>query len=409
MSDGEPSPAIPDSLPNRTSPLEVADRHTWSGRQRILYAVLIIAFCALFIGGPLEHLLFGWLYFPLRVIPLVSIDWPTAILGLVSLLAFVFCLHRTILWFLENSSFTVGAKGRWSWRSTLVLALTLSLMFASGTAMVGATHQFIWLLTGRAARPGHADENPSRSLGLISQFIHDAREQAHDTQQKYKLKSIGLAMHNVHDAYSFFPPGGTMTESGELLHGWPIFLGNFMTYSHNAVDFSTPWNKPPNDRLFQCALHEFINPSIAGPVFDEQGYGLSHLAGNVHVLPICRVTGEDPQSYYWQNAARKSNQDIKLSKITDGTSNTILVGTAAGQFKPWGHPANLRDPALGINRDPSGFGGPLHWKGAMMLMCDGSVRILSNDTDLKLMKALGTPSGGENVGAEISEASNHRR
>ena len=40
-----------------------------------------------------------------------------------------------------------------------------------------------------------------------------------------------------------------------------------------------------------------------------------------------------------------------------------MAGEVAGDFKPWGDPTNWRDPALGINRSPEGFGGPLSGRG----------------------------------------------
>lgn len=193
-----------------------------------------------------------------------------------------------------------------------------------------------------------------------------------------------------------------MDDSGRLLHGWPIFAASYISYSLQGIDLSVPWNRPPNDRLYQCGIDQFINPSMPGPRFDENGYGLSHIAGNIHVLPICRVKAQNQDQFDWKNAFRKSNHPTSFSAITDGTSNTLLIGTAAEQFKPWGHPANLRDPALGINRHPTGFGGPQHWRGALMLMCDGSVRFFSNDTDPQIMKALGTPAGGESLEGEIA-------
>ncbi len=83
---------------------------------------------------------------------------------------------------------------------------------------------------------------------------------------------------------------------------------------------------------------------------------------------------------------------LSLDQITAGTSSTILVGSVAERFRPWGHPANVRDPALGINRV-----GPPGWSGAMFLMCDGSVQFLPESTDLSVMKALATPRGGESL------------
>lgn len=37
--------------------------------------------------------------------------------------------------------------------------------------------------------------------------------------------------------------------------------------------------------------------------------------------------------------------------------------------------------------------------GGLMLFCDGSVRFLDENIDPKVLKALSTPDGGENVGA----------
>lgn len=88
---------------------------------------------------------------------------------------------------------------------------------------------------------------------------------------------------------------------------------------------------------------------------------------------------------------------MSLAQIVDGAANTILLGSVSQDLKPWGHPANVRDPALGVNRSPHGFRGPPSWNGAMFLMCDGSVKLLGSETDLRIVQALGTPSGGEQV------------
>lgn len=358
-------------------------------RELLIVIGIIAALIGLFIGGPLEQLLFGWLYFPFRVLPQMTVDWPSAILGLISTAIFCAGLHVTIRWFLQQT-----APRAWPLRATLVIAALLVLMFAAGTAMVGATHQALWLAFGKGG-----EVQPVRTAGLLSGGLFGAREAARQSQQRNNLKQLGLALQNFDDTYHALPPGGTMTADGDLLHGWLIFLGPYLTFSNWELDFSQPWNSSANERFYKCELVDVVNPSLDGPYFDEDGYGLSHVAGNVRVLPLRAVTIDDEKAKS-DNTGRaaqlKSRHEVlSLTDITDGTSNTVLIGTAGAGFKPWGHPANLRDPAAGINRGPQSFGGPPHWRGAMFLMCDGSVRMLSETTDPHVLKALATPDGGE--------------
>ena len=110
---------------------------------------------------------------------------------------------------------------------------------------------------------------------------------------------------------------------------------------------------------------------------DAQGYGLNHYAANSRVLG--------------------GNKGLRVGDVTDGTSTTLLVGEVNAAFRPWGHPANWRDPARGINRSPYGFGGPRHVRGALFVMVDGSVRMVSERVNPEVLRALSTPAGGEEV------------
>jgi len=217
-------------------------------------------------------------------------------------------------------------------------------------------------------------------------------------QQSNNEKNIALDIQNFHDVFQTLPPGGTMTEDGELLHGWGILAATMMS-DPAGLDFAVPWNKPPNDRIYKCNLRFFVNPSIPGPYFDKQGFGLSHLAGNEHVLPIRTVKrstfNSSDRNYGPMYHFSKSNQGMTTSQITDGTSNTLLVGTVSQRFKPWGHPTNVRDPALGIDRSPHGFGAPPSWNGAVFAFCDGHTALINRKTDPRVLRQLATPSGGE--------------
>ena len=76
--------------------------------------------------------------------------------------------------------------------------------------------------------------------------------------------------------------------------------------------------------------------------------------------------------------------------IPEGAT-TILAAEVAGEFKPWGDPTNLRDPARGLDASPDGFGGPTG-EGANVLFADGSVRFMRPTTSPEVIRALGRPS-----------------
>lgn len=102
------------------------------------------------------------------------------------------------------------------------------------------------------------------------------------------------------------------------------------------------------------------------------GLGAISFSANVHVLGAGGVRRSD--------------------EIADGLSQTILLGTIRPPFPAWGKPGNFRDPGLGLNRDPRGFGAD-HPKGVPMLFADGSVRVMDPKTDVGVMRGLGTPRG----------------
>jgi hypothetical protein len=70
--------------------------------------------------------------------------------------------------------------------------------------------------------------------------------------------------------------------------------------------------------------------------------------------------------------------------------NRILAGEVAEGFKPWRDPTNPRDPGLGVNKDPGGFGGP-SGADANFLFMDRSVRYLRNMTSRDALQRLSMP------------------
>jgi type II secretory pathway pseudopilin PulG len=219
-------------------------------------------------------------------------------------------------------------------------------------------------------------------VALLLPAVQQARTAARSTQSKNNLKQIGLALHNYHDVYSMFPPGGIYTKNDEPYNAWMTSILPFVEQAnlYNQIDFNQPWTAPKNQPVFQSVIPAFLNPNI-GPEASKVvgGFGASHYAGNSQIL--------------------KKNEGTKIFNIVDGTSNTILAGEISGGFMAWGDPENRRDPANGLGPAPNQFGGPAAGRGgANMLLTDGSVRFISENVDLQTLKALASPDGKEQVG-----------
>ncbi|WP_339729317.1 DUF1559 domain-containing protein [uncultured Gimesia sp.] len=212
-------------------------------------------------------------------------------------------------------------------------------------------------------------------LALLLPAIQQAREAARRSQSKNNLKQIGLALHNYHETHRVFPPGGTETTDGEPYHSWQTYILPFMDHAslYNQIDFQQPWSVPENQPLFTQEIPAYLHPSIEEKVSPE-GLGLSHYVGNKLFM--------------------KTNGNIRMRNITDGTSNTIMAIETGENFKPWGDPTNIADPVniMGAGKKSSMLGGN------HVLMGDGAIRFVSENIDPAVLKALSTPNGGEVIG-----------
>jgi predicted Zn finger-like uncharacterized protein len=228
---------------------------------------------------------------------------------------------------------------------------------------------------------------------LLFPAIQAAREAARRAQSSNNLKAMGLALHNYHDAYMTFPPGAIVDKSGREHHGWQTMLLPYVeaVSVYNQVDFNVPWIDAKNLAPMQTQIPVYLAPGVA-EVKDASGYALTHYAGNSEIFG--------------------KNKGLRMRDFTDGTSHTILVGEAAGDFQPWGSPKNWRYPAKGIHTGPDSFGRP-NTNVATFLMADGSVRFIRDAVGREILHALATPGGGENVelpldaseiGAGVSDA-----
>lgn len=300
-------------------------------------------------------LAFGWVLFLIRVVPEIRVDWGGVMVGSACLALFAALAHRFASWLYREIRGPDGPG--WSPRWTAAMVGVVVLMFVAGISAAGIAHQTGWLLTSE-----------DRLIGSNSSAARRA-------QSVNNLKQMGLGLRDYQGAEGSMPPAATLDADGRLMHGWQARILPFMEQPalFHQINFGVPWDDPRNEVAYRTRVQPYLNPGVRDDPRPSDP-APSHYAGNAWVL------GGD--------SARKT------AEIADGASNTILAGEVAGDYKPWGHPANWRDPAKGINRSPDGFGGP-YPGGANFLLADGSVRFLKNTVDPRVFRAICSPDGSE--------------
>ncbi len=284
-------------------------------------------------------------------------------------------------------------------------------------------------------------------LALLLPAVQQAREAALRIRCANNLKQIGLALQQFHDTYRVFPSNG----------GWDgqqtILAVNGTPFTPSTLDYTTgqtyQWGVgdprlTPQQQTGSWAFS--LLPYVEqGPMFSHRMWtsGVS-----VYICPARRLAQPEPvvsdaygqyqgggwtwgKTDYAVNLHTFDNRPEcgNMANITDGLSNTILVGEKA--FNPrveqpgswyWDEPFFLGGSkgtsrgGLGLLRDGPGrwlqdgvwqghwqdnpfkdnWGSP-HSGGVHFLFGDGAIHLLPRSTDQATFAALLTPDGGEAV------------
>ncbi len=277
-------------------------------------------------------------------------------------------------------------------------------------------------------------------VALLLPAVQAAREAARRMSCQNNIKQLGLALHNYHDTHKALPTSRTNSPR----HAWAPFLFPFIeqTNLYDQYNWNVNWDHPANQPTIATHVSTFRCPSAPGGTrrLDTVRSGIQ--AATSDYAPIAGVANIVVTAGYISNTnlrgAIVGQRWVRMTEITDGTSNTIFIGEDAGRPAFWissgqgpqnNNPGNgnlsvLNGRVMGagwadirsaiplhtFRRDGLRVPGPcpinctnnneafsFHPGGIDTVFADGSVRFLNETISIATYAGLITRSGGEVV------------
>jgi prepilin-type N-terminal cleavage/methylation domain-containing protein len=272
-------------------------------------------------------------------------------------------------------------------------------------------------------------------VALLLPAIQAAREAARRNSCKNNLKQVAVAMHNFESSFGKLPPGyeyAAGPQGNERGYSWGAWLLPYMELSalYDGIDFHKPVFDAVNAALRTEHIQILLCPTddVSPDGFVEMGdekYAMACYVANFGTPDLDEDQGQargpsnplgafaGPWGPFYRNSA------TKLCRITDGLSQTLMVGERQnGPFRAQGvHGPHFEYETTWIAavrdiNDPTDDHGHMvlfqtghvpnapesddrdvsaaHAGVAQFLMCDVSVHTVSEDIDLQVYRALGT-------------------
>lgn len=212
-------------------------------------------------------------------------------------------------------------------------------------------------------------------VSLVLPAVQQARERARSTQCLSNLKQLGVALHTYESSHRMFPPSFVRQEDGNpppppVNFSGLRYRGHWTGFHmllpqidqanlYSQYDFRDTWISPlddPNDHrvwpLNQTQLPLLLCPSAphsGGPIGGDGAlptphwmagaptdYSFSHGADGIRAMPGDDANCPGGLLHYWSQypahtrGAFGYNSSCRMSDISDGTSNSLLIGEKAG-------------------------------------------------------------------------------
>src|SRR5437899_232983 len=176
-------------------------------------------------------------------------------------------------------------------------------------------------------------------IGLLLPAVQKVRDAAARLKCQNNLKQIGLALHNFHDANGGFPAAKVTTPR---THNWIPFILPYVEQDnlYKRYRFDRNWNDTAtNDALpggvNQTQLQVLLCPSALSGRVGSHNRGITDYdAVNQITRPNSYVRSMPPGDPTWIGVLGL-NVNRRITDITDGTSNTLVVAESAGRNQLW--------------------------------------------------------------------------
>ncbi|MGV3483884.1 MAG: DUF1559 domain-containing protein [Planctomycetaceae bacterium] len=237
-------------------------------------------------------------------------------------------------------------------------------------------------------------------ISLMLNGIQGAREASRRAQCSNHLRQLGLGLHNYHSLYDRFPIGDDV-HSGNF-GCWITAILPQIEQAAIAQRYDTrlPWNAPKNLPVTYSIIPTLRCPSsivdFAGDT-DYSGIIGSALAEETAILSSGLNNGVLIESY------PRRRHGIAIPEIFDGSAHTICIAEVVDRLEQehglWadGRSCISHDNG-GINIDNSDEIFSFHPGGAYAVLADGAVRFLTESIDTRLIGALSSRGGHEQIG-----------
>ena len=263
-------------------------------------------------------------------------------------------------------------------------------------------------------------------MALLIPAVQKVREAASRTQCANHLKQIAIAFHNLHSEYKILPTGGYHWLSNRTMNGnMPVSPEKQeWGWGYQILPYIEQKNiylLPTDAQVVNNAIPIYFCPSRRQPVtlvdthygFPPTPRGMSDYAGNAGIdQSNAPAPGTIPGNGIDGLVIRMSYGKIRLSKIVDGASNTLMVGEkrqnaqlmtsetecddCQGFVSGWDNDAvrwglNVPEPdyrsatQMGCTYRGTQFGSS-HAGGFQAAFGDGAIRMIRYDVDPQVFK-----------------------